>query len=344
MILHYLIGLASGLLTLIVGRGLLSVLGRLHFGQTVRDDGPQSHLKKSGTPTMGGLMFLLPLLLVLLAALFCYRESLSAALLIFVFGMALIGFLDDYVKVRVRKEGLSVLQKTLPMLLLCLAFVLYLAFLRHPGFAPGFTIFWPFGLGVTSLSGIGALLYGLVLLVFLYFTTNAVNLTDGVDGLLSGVSMPIFLVVGFLLSLSGSDFGAGSEVRGAALSAFALTGGLAGFLFYNRHPAKVFMGDTGSLAVGALFSALVLVLDMPWMLFFAGFIYLVEALSVVVQVAYFKATKGKRIFRMSPIHHHFELGGWSEAKIVGVFSLTSALLSVLGLVLTGVFSNPFAGR
>ncbi len=313
--------------TVVLGFILLPLLRRIKIGQTVRDDGPQSHFVKSGTPTMGALMFVLPVQIYGFVLSFISGSSLLFAMMLLTTAMAAIGFLDDYIKVRVRKEGLSPKQKTIPMLLAISAFVFFYLYLAP--MPP--LIHWPFGLGTSSIEGIWRLLYGLFLVVFMYFTINAVNITDGVDGLLSTLSIPVFFSLSWALLSSYNALGS----REAALVALALIGGFLGFLVFNHHPAKIFMGDTGSLAIGALFSAIVVYMGAPWLLLLTGFVYLAEAMSVVIQVLYFKKTKGKRIFRMSPIHHHFELGGWKENKVVIVFTLIALLGSVLGLLALG---------
>ena len=314
-------------LTVLLGHYLIKYLERTQVRQTVRDDGPQSHFIKSGTPTMGGLMFLLPTLLIGIAASIYARSWIVMVVLIITLTMAVIGFLDDYIKVRINKEGLTPAQKTRPMLIACVVFAIYYLYLNPA--AP--EIIWPFAWGVTPIVGIWKAIYGVFIVIFMYFTINAVNITDGVDGLLSTLSIPVFssLIIAVIHHARGNASG-----QAASLVYLALIGGLLGFLVYNHHPAKIFMGDTGSLAIGALFASSVIFLGAPWLLLGSGIIYLVEAMSVVIQVLYFKATHGKRIFRMSPIHHHFELGGWSENKIVAVFSaiaLLGSLLALLGL-------------
>ncbi len=313
------------LIAAISGRFLIPVLKKMHFGQTVREEGPKTHWSKSGTPNMGALMFIPPVFFLgLVLALFQPSPALIMTLLL-TFAMAIIGFMDDYIKVRINKNGLSRIQKTIPMLLICGAFVVYYLY-----FMPGSVmIYWPFGLGPSLVTGMWKPLYGLFLIVFMYFTINAVNLTDGVDGLLSTLSLPVFLSLVYMIHVHRQFDPRMGE--GLMYLLMALIGGLLGFLLYNHHPAKIFMGDTGSLAIGALYTASVVLLNAPWLLLFSGVIYLAEAMSVVIQGIYFKATKGQRIFRMSPIHHHFELGGWSENKVVLVFSTVALLGSVLGL-------------
>lgn len=318
-------------LTVLLGHLLIKYLKRLQIGQTVRDDGPRTHFVKSGTPTMGGLMFLIPTLMVGIAVSLRARSRIVLVMLLIALAMAAIGFLDDYIKVRIKKEGLSPKQKTIPMLMACFAFAIFYLYLNPA--AP--EIVWPFGLGVSPVVGLWKVLYGLFIVVFMYFTINAVNITDGVDGLLATLSLPVFLSLSYAVIRYTQGSASG---QAGSLVLLALVGGLLGFLIYNRHPAKIFMGDTGSLAIGALFASSVIFLGAPWLLFFSGIIYLVEALSVVIQVIYFKATHGKRIFRMSPIHHHYELGGWSENKIVYAFTTIAFVGSLLGLLGLGVWT------
>ena len=300
--------------TLLLGLVGVPLLMRLSVGQTVRDDGPESHKKKTGTPLFGGLFFGIPIV----AAAFisaAVRDNLGmfAILGLFVFLSGAIGFIDDFIKVRINREGLSIRKKTVLMLVLDAVFVIAYLYLLPDG--P--VLILPISQQVVQIAGLWKPLYGLLLMVYLYFMVNAVNLNDGVDGLCSSVT---FLVS---LSLGACALAAASVVPSApsALAASTATAaGCLGFLPYNRHKARIFMGDTGSFTLGASVAGIALLLGMPWLLLPAGIIYVAEALSVVIQVAYFKKTGGRRIFRMSPIHHHYELGGWSEWKIVGVFS------------------------
>lgn len=318
-------------MTVGLGKLLIPYVKRLRIGQTVRDDGPESHFAKTGTPTMGAIMFIVPTLL--LGIYFSFRASSWVVLIMLALtlAMAAIGFLDDYIKVRISKEGLSPKQKSIPMLIACTLFVLY--YLYFYGSNP--EIVWPFALGITPITGAWKIVYGIFLVIFMYFTINAVNITDGVDGLLSTLSIPVFFSLAYAASAGARAYSTGNTV---SLAFLALIGGLLGFLVYNRHPAKIFMGDTGSLAIGALFSSFLVLTGTPWLLLLTGFVYCAEAMSVVIQVLYFKATHGKRIFRMSPIHHHFELGGWSENKVVVVFSAIALLGSVIGLLALGIWS------
>lgn len=328
-----LIGLGAFLFVALTGKPYIQWLKTRSAGQTVRDEGPKSHYVKSGTPTFGGVLFSLPLLLVGIylafmapaseSAVSFLRSPASLALTLYILGSALIGYADDYVKVRITKKGLSAIQKTIPMFAITLLFVLYYLYL-FPG---GPVLLLPFVKSAVPIVGWWKLPYGIVAFLYLYYIGNSVNFTDGVDGLLSTVSLPVLLSLAFLVPrLMAPDTG------GIVYMAAALMGGLLAYLIYNRHPAQIFMGDTGSLAIGALIAGAALLMGVPWILLFAGVIYWVESLTVIIQVAYFKKTGGKRIFRMTPIHHHFELGGWSENKIVLIFTLVSALGSLVGLL------------
>lgn len=318
-----LLGAGSFLLSVLTGVLILPLLRRLKMGQTVREVGPKTHYQKSGTPTMGGFIFLLPFMVLgFIPAIKTASPILLSTLLVTLL-MALLGFWDDFIKVRIDKKGLSVLRKTVPMLVISAAFVGYYCFA-----APGGPLLWlPFSPTPLVILGVWRWLYAAVLFVFFYFTSNAVNLTDGEDGLLAGLNVPVLgglMAIQFLIPAL--------RMQGQQYLEIFLLGALLGFFIYNRNPAKVFMGDLGSLAVGSFYSCVLIWMGMPWLLLLNGVIYLVEALSVVIQVAYFKKTHGKRIFRMSPIHHHYELGGWSENKILAVFaaiSLAGSVISVL---------------
>lgn len=298
------------------GPFLIPALAKLKFGQSIRDCGPKGHLKKSGTPTMGGLMMLLA---IIVATLF-WSEITPGILiaLILTVGHGVIGFIDDYIKVVLKRNlGLTARQKLLMQF--CLA-GLYLLYLEN---TPGhdFSVWVP-GTGLTIDLGLGYYLFAFLLLVG---TTNAVNLTDGLDGLASSVTVPVTLAFAYVaINLGQADLGA---------FAMALAGSCLGFLLFNKYPAKVFMGDTGSLALGGGIAAIALLTKTELLLVIIGGIYVVEALSVILQVTYFRKTGGKRLFRMSPIHHHFELGGWKETKVVFVFAFVSFFLSLLGVLL-----------
>ena len=305
-------------LSAVFGSLLLPVLRALKAGQSIREIGPTWHAGKAGTPTMGGLSFIAAALLIVLA--FGWKAMLEGHFEhLYAFGFALIygliGFLDDFMKVKFHRNlGLTALQK---LLLQLAAAGAYLAILRTTGSLSG-ELYVPFAQLSIPVNGIVYTVFALFVLVG---GVNAVNLTDGVDGLATSVTIPVmafFAVCAFLW---------GQPTLG--LTPAAMAGALAGFLIHNRHPAKMFMGDTGSLFLGALVGGLAFALDMPLVLLLVGVIYIAETLSVILQVTYFKLTHGKRIFKMTPIHHHFEMLGWSENKIVLIFTAVTIAACVL---------------
>ena len=296
----------------LIGPVLIPYLHKLKFGQSIRECGPASHMKKSGTPTMGGLMILAALVLAL-----CWGKFTPHVLmaLVLTLGHALIGFLDDYIKVVMKRNlGLTAKQKFLLQFILAGAYVYFAeTHLQNTNlWVPLVNITFDFGWAYYALA-----------FILLVGTTNAVNLTDGLDGLVSFVSVPVTLAYAFIAYMQGM-----LDVSGFALG---LTGACLGFLLFNRHPAQVFMGDTGSLALGGGVAALALLTHTELLLVIIGGIYVAEATSVIIQVAYFRLTGGKRFFRMAPLHHHFELGGWKEVKVVECFTIVSFLLSAVGL-------------
>ena len=296
----------------LIGPVLIPYLHKLKFGQSIRECGPASHMKKSGTPTMGGLMMLAALVLAL-----CWGKFTPHVLmaLVLTLGHAVIGFIDDYIKVVMKRNlGLTAKQKFLLQFILAGAYV-YFAETHLQN-----TTLWVPLLNVTFDFGWAYYALAFILLVG---TTNAVNLTDGLDGLVSFVSVPVTLAYAFIAYMQGM-----LDVSGFALG---LTGACLGFLLFNRHPAQVFMGDTGSLALGGGVAALALLTNTELLLVIIGGVYVAEATSVIIQVAYFRLTGGKRFFRMAPLHHHFELGGWKEVKVVEIFTIVSFLLSAVGL-------------
>lgn len=324
--------LAAFLVSALLGKKLIPVLHRLKFGQTIRDIGPAWHKNKQGTPTMGGVLFILGMVVALVAAvlicdlflpikIFNVESGVNQLLLTrLVAGvlMALccggIGFMDDYIKVvKKRNLGLTSGQKMFAQLLVAAGYALSLYL------AGGTAVEVPF---------VGEVDFGLWFIPFCMFvvvaTSNATNLTDGIDGLCGTVS---FVVSLFFLVAAGIT---GYFAQG--LVAAAMAGGLAGFLLWNLHPAKVFMGDTGSLFIGGVLCALAFGINRPLLLIPAGIVYILETLSDILQVGYFKLTHGKRLFKMAPLHHHFEMSGWSENKIVVVFSL----LAVIGCLAAGM--------
>ena len=296
----------------LIGPILIPYLHKLKFGQSIRECGPASHMKKSGTPTMGGLMMLAALVLALLWGSFTPHIIIA---LVLTLGHALIGFLDDYIKVVMKRNlGLTAKQKFLLQFILAGAYVYFAeTHLQNTSlWIPLVNMNFDFGWAYYALA-----------FILLVGTTNAVNLTDGLDGLVSFVSIPVTLAFAFIAFMQGM-----LDVSGFALG---LTGACLGFLLFNRHPAQVFMGDTGSLSLGGGIAALALLTHTELLLVIIGGVYVAEAMSVIIQVTYFRLTGGKRIFRMSPLHHHYELGGWNEVKVVRVFTFVSFLLSAVGL-------------
>ena len=295
---------------------LIPFLRKLKFGQTEREEGPQSHLKKNGTPTMGGLVILASILLTSLIYIGKFTEILPV--LFMTLGFGLIGFLDDYIKVvKKRSLGLTPLQKMALQFIVTGVFIYY--YFKIAGLDTSIKI--PF------VSGDGFVMPTWLFIIFVFIvvlgTVNGVNFTDGLDGLASGVTVIVatFFTIA-ALSLNPSM----TPITGAVV------GSLLGFLLFSTYPARVFMGDTGSLALGGFVSSIALMLHMPLFIVIIGLIYLVEVLSVILQVGYFKLTHGKRIFKMAPIHHHFELCGYSETQVVAAFSIVTALLCLVGIM------------
>ncbi|MDP4126577.1 MAG: phospho-N-acetylmuramoyl-pentapeptide-transferase [Bacillota bacterium] len=322
--------LAAGLafiITLVLGPFLIPVLRILKFGQTVRDDGPKRHLKKAGTPTMGGMIFLVG---IIVSALVTAEQPTSLEMVLLVgitLGFALIGFIDDFIKVVMHRSlGLRAYQKLIGQF--GFAFILMWVSVRWLG--RGTDIAVPF----TSLHWeLGWFYYVLVSLVIVGMT-NAVNLTDGLDGLAAGSTMfagVSYIVIALLAAIQGGGVAVLAHETDMAVFAAALTGGCLGFLRFNTHPARVFMGDTGSLALGGALASLAVLTKSELVFLIIGGLYAVEALSVIIQVISFQTT-GKRVFRMSPIHHHFELGGWSEWKVVIVFWTAALVCGIVGIM------------
>ena len=302
----------SLVLTAAIGYFLLPILRALKAGQSIREEGPIWHNYKAGTPMMGGLMFILSAILCLLGNLFTITEYTVFYVLILALCFGFIGFLDDFFKMKYKRNlGLTSLQKALLQMAVS---ALYLYLLYKQGVMTS-TLYIPFA--QVSIH-VHPMVYIFIAMFIMVGCVNAVNLTDGVDGLSSTVTIPVLIFFTAAAVLKG--------MYDLALLPACLVGGLFAYLFYNWHPAKVFMGDTGSLFLGGIVCALAFALDLPLILILVGFVYIVETLSVILQVGYFKLTHGKRLFKMSPIHHHFEMCGWKEEKIVVVFALVSAVM------------------
>ena len=306
------------------GKGLIPLLRRMKAGQSIKEIGPTWHMSKQGTPTMGGIMFILGAgVTVFILGWSFMLEGVFWHLYVYLFALifGLIGFVDDYRKVRQHQnEGLTARQK---FILQLAAAVVFLVLMRYEGLLTN-DLYIPFLNMSFTINWIVYLIFAAFVIVG---CVNAVNLTDGIDGLAASVTfvvMAFFTVAGVLWSTYGIQ----------ALFPAAMAGGLAAFFVYNHHPAKVFMGDTGSLFLGGAVAALAFVFDMPLVLIPVGIIYILETLSDIIQVGYFKLTHGKRFFKMAPLHHHLELSGWSEAKLVAVFSLVTlagCVLAYLGV-------------
>ena len=307
--------LISFAISVILGPLVIPVLRRLKMGQTEREEGVQSHLKKAGTPTMGGVIILLSV--VVTSVLYIKDYPKIIPILFVTLGFGLIGFLDDYLKVVLkRSDGLFPKQKMALQILVTAVFAFYIVKFTDVSLE----ILIPFSGG--KLLNIGWLAIP-VLFFAVIGTVNGVNFTDGLDGLASSVTV---LVATFFTVVA---IGTKSGIEPVTC---AVVGALLGFLLFNVYPASVFMGDTGSLALGGFVASTAYMLQMPIFIIIVGLIYLVEVLSVMIQVTYFKKTGGKRIFKMAPIHHHFELCGWSETRVVAVFSIVTAILCLVALM------------
>ena len=302
-------------LTLIMGRVLLPVMRALKAGQSIRDVGPTWHNYKSGTPMMGGLFFILSAVICLVCNIGFMKDYSVFYTLLLTLCFGAVGFMDDFFKMKKKQNmGLSSLQKALLQMAVS---ALYLYIMYRQG-AMNCDLYIPF---VNVTIPVHPIVYIFFAMFVMVGCDNAVNLNDGVDGLCASVTLPVMVFFAAVAFLSG-------KVELALLPA-ALVGGLLAYLVYNFHPAQVFMGDTGSLFLGGVVCALAFALDMPLILILVGFVYIVETLSVILQVGYFKLTHGKRIFKMAPIHHHYEMCGWSEEKIVFVFAGVSALMCLI---------------
>ena len=303
------------LIVIILGPIFIPMLARFKFGQTVRDEGPQSHLAKNGTPTMGGVMMIVAILITGLT-----RATISKGLivgLICIVGFGFVGFLDDFIKIKMKRSlGLKAYQK----IILQFALALFVSYYQYSASPSATQLVIPFTNHIINLG----IWYIPFMMIFIIGTVNAVNLTDGLDGLASGVTLIVscFFIL-FAVSISNSD---------VAILAAATAGACLGFLGFNAYPAKVFMGDTGSMALGGAVVAFATLTNSPLLIVIVGFIYLAEALSVMIQVTYFKLTNGKRIFKMAPLHHHFEQCGWPETRVVFIFWIATVVLCWIGVL------------
>lgn len=322
---------AGGILSGVLGLALLPLLRALKAGQSVHEIGPTWHNNKVGTPLMGGLMFIGAVIICLLGNLFTMQDHTVMYGLILALCFGLVGFLDDFCKVKYKRElGLTAFQK---MALQMVVSAIYLYALYKNGtlrnenglcdlYIPFFNVNFQ----------IHPIIYIFFAMFVMVGTVNAVNLTDGIDGLCATVTLPVMVFFGAVAICKG--------LWDLALLPACLFGALIAYLFYNWHPAKVFMGDTGSLFLGGVVCALAFALNMPLILLLVGFVYMMEVVSDLIQFAYFRATHGKRFFKMAPIHHHFEKCGWKEVKIVIVFSSVSAVMCLLAwLGVSGMFAK-----
>lgn len=308
--------LISFIATIILGMIVVPILKRLKIDQVIRDDGPKEHLKKNGTPTMGGIIMLLVIFVVSLVVSQKYPNVLPVALI--TLGYGVIGFIDDFIKLVLKNpQGLKPSLKMLGLIIVAVAFVVYLV---HIDF--GTEMYLPI---VKTFVTLPIWVYIPFAVFVILACTNSLNLTDGLDGLAAGVTaiiMLFFVIVS--IRLENKDMAAFSAI---------VAGTAIGFLLFNLHPAKVFMGDTGSLALGGAFCSVALMLKMPLILVVVAGVCVIEAISVILQVVYFKVTNGKRLFKMAPIHHHFELCGVKETIIVPAFWTVTILLCIVGLMM-----------
>ncbi|RVU54779.1 phospho-N-acetylmuramoyl-pentapeptide-transferase [Anaerosphaera multitolerans] len=308
---NYIYALVAFLVSMVIGHFMIPILKKLKAGQSIREDGPQSHLSKGGTPTMGGLIFIFTLLIGIAISRNINMET--AMLLFSTLAFGLVGFLDDYIKViKKRNLGLTAKQKLFFQILTALIILVY----QYNGEGLSTDVIIP----ILNKSVNLGLLYIPFTVFVVVGTVNSVNLTDGLDGLSSGVTiicLAFFSIVAHKMGRSNIE-----------LFSIILLGALVGFLYYNKFPAKIFMGDTGSLALGGAISAIAVLLNLPLILPIAGGIYFIETLSVIIQVVSFKTT-GKRVFLMSPLHHHYEQKGWKETKVVLVFCIVEVILCIV---------------
>lgn len=317
---YALIAVIAFAVSMLVTARMIPLLKEKQFGQFIREEGPQAHLSKAGTPTMGGVAMVTGITVAVLASSFITGSfgAEKLAILFSMFAFGLIGFLDDYNKIaKKQNEGLTPKQKLILQVLFGAALAVFMM-LRE-----GTSVLIPFF--KVSVD------FGIMYIPFIVFVevamANSVNLTDGLDGLASSTSAIVaacFAVIGMFIIPGGNEpmAAASQAIFGAAL----------GFLVYNHYPARIFMGDTGSMALGGVLSAAAIIGHVEWLLPIAGLIFVCEALSVIIQVTYFKKTGGKRVFRMAPIHHHFELGGWHETKVVRVFCLFTLVCCIIAVL------------
>lgn len=307
-------GLVAFLVAVVIGPAVIKYLHRLKYGQNVRDDGPKTHLKKQGTPTMGGVIIVAAFLVA--ALLFAPKTDALLYTLFAAAGYALIGAIDDLLKIVAKRSlGLKARQKLLAQIVIAVVPSLYALSVNDPVLVVPFT---------DSALTIHPLLYLVVSVVLIVGFGNATNITDGLDGLLAGSTAISTIIYGIIAGLAGFD-----ELT---IVSAAVAGACLGFAWYNSHPAQIFMGDTGSLSLGAALSTMAVLTNTHLLLVIVGGLFVMETASVMIQVAYFRATKGKRFFKMAPIHHHFELLGWAETKVAFRFWLIAIVCGLIGLM------------
>ncbi|MFW6279138.1 MAG: phospho-N-acetylmuramoyl-pentapeptide-transferase [Bacillota bacterium] len=315
MILYFMAVGLPFLILMILGPVLIKILKQLNYGQQVRGQGPKSHLKKEGIPTMGGILIILA---ILLSALIVLELNVNVIWVLFIIlGMGLIGFWDDFIKIRTQKSlGLKARHKIVGQLLLSLLLALYIYYYSDTG-------------SIVLLPFRGQISLGIWIIPFVMLTVtgtvNAVNITDGLDGLASGVTAVVSSALSVLLFVL--------NYQQLGLLGFVITGACIGFIWYNSHPAQVFMGDVGSLALGGALSAMAVLSGTEIYLLVLGLVFVIETVSVIIQVIYFRLTGGKRVFRMTPLHHHYELQGMQESKIVARFFILSMFFASLGILM-----------
>jgi len=313
------IAAAAFAVSMLVTSRMIPLLRKKQFGQFIREEGPEAHLSKAGTPTMGGIAMAAGVTAAMVISMFMpgSRALPKIAILLSMYAFGAVGFIDDYNKIaKKQNEGLTPKQKLLLQVLFGAALAVFMMLTE------GTKVLIPFARVTVDM--------GWLYIPFIIFIevamANAVNLTDGLDGLAASTSS----IVACAFAVIGMIAGSGSEPM--AVAGQAVFGATLGFLVYNHYPARIFMGDTGSMALGGVLSAMAIVGHMEWVLPIAGMIYVIEALSVIIQVTYFKKTGGKRVFRMAPIHHHFELGGWHETKVVRMFCLFTFVCCVIAVL------------
>ncbi|MCE5153240.1 phospho-N-acetylmuramoyl-pentapeptide-transferase [Staphylococcus hyicus] len=316
--MSFIFAIIAFIITAVLVPVLIPTLKRMKFGQSIREEGPESHMKKTGTPTMGGLTFLISAIVTTLIASVFVDTASPLLLLVFVtLGFGLIGFIDDYIiVVKKNNQGLTSKQKFIAQIVIAVIFFIVAKGMNAFDFSTNINL--PF----TDLSIPLSFAYVIFIIFWQVGFSNAVNLTDGLDGLATGLSIigfSMYAIMSFVLAQPA-----------IGLFCIIMVAALAGFLPYNINPARVFMGDTGSLALGGIFATISIMLNQELSLLFIGLVFVLETLSVMIQVTSFKLT-GKRVFKMSPLHHHFELVGWSEWKVVGVFWTVGLISGLIGL-------------